>query len=155
MIQRIQSVYLLITTLLSSLLFAGKILIFRNAAGSVTVMNLKLIWESTGNGSTDIIRYLVPLSAIIVLIILLSIVAIFFYRRRKIQMKFALVIIILSAALIALLLFVVYSITFKSGLKIIPGIEMSFPILILVFSVLARNGIIKDENLVRSYDRLR
>ena len=40
-------------------------------------------------------------------------------------------------------------------LTIIPGIKMVVPLLILIFGILAQRGIKHDENLVRSYDRLR
>jgi hypothetical protein len=39
--------------------------------------------------------------------------------------------------------------------SLIPGFKVAIPVVILVLSVLAYNGIKKDDNLIKSYDRLR
>jgi len=92
---------------------------------------------------------------VVLLIIILSVVAIFLYKNRKIQIKIALATVFLSAALTALTAWFAYSAGEKYQAVLNPGIRTFLPLIILLFSILAFLGIRKDENLVRSYDRLR
>jgi NADH:ubiquinone oxidoreductase subunit 2 (subunit N) len=92
---------------------------------------------------------------VVILIIILSVVTVFLYKNRKIQIKFALAAIALSAALTALTAWFAYSAGEKYQAVLNPGVRTFLPLIILLFSILAFMGIRKDENLVRSYDRLR
>ena len=96
-----------------------------------------------------------PVTAILILISLLSIIAIFLFKHRKIQLTFAIMVIILSAGLIIASAWYGIYLTGNFKIKISPGIQMALPFLILLFSVLAFRGILKDDRLVKSYDRLR
>jgi hypothetical protein len=49
----------------------------------------------------------------------------------------------------------IYIIMTKYDSVIDPGFRMAIPLLQLIFSVLAWRGIKKDDDLVKSYDRLR
>ncbi len=92
---------------------------------------------------------------VVILIIILSVITVFLYKNRKIQIKFALAAIALSAALTALTAWFAYSAGEKYQAVLNPGVRTFLPLIILLFSILAFMGIRKDENLVRSYDRLR
>jgi len=155
MIQRIQSLYLFLTTLLSLLFLNGSLLSFINKSGSALKITLSGIEQGTGGQGFELIDKLLPLSIIIILIPILSMIAIFIFKNRKIQMKVVLILIILSIVLIIALIHVSFRIISKFDATIIPGIKMILPILILVFSILAYMGIRKDDRLVKSYDRLR
>jgi hypothetical protein len=37
----------------------------------------------------------------------------------------------------------------------VPGVKMAFPPVILVLAIMSYRGIVKDERLLKSYDRLR
>jgi amino acid transporter len=60
-----------------------------------------------------------------------------------------------SICLIILVSYYSYLIVRYYNAELIPGIKMFFPLIILVTALLAYRGISKDENLVKSYDRLR
>lgn len=92
---------------------------------------------------------------VVLLIIILSVVAIFLYKNRKLQIKFALATAVLSAVLTALVAWFAYSAGEKYQAVLSPGIRTFLPLVILLLSIMACLGIRKDENLVRSYDRLR
>ncbi len=155
MIQRIQSLYLLLTSLLSILFLSGSFLTFLNNSGTEITVNFTGIWQSAGEGNVKLIKNQFALSVIIILISLISFAAIFFFRNRKFQMKLVLASIFLAVTSIALIVFYAISGIVKYQADIIPGIRMIIPLLILISGILAYRGIRKDENLVRSYNRLR
>jgi len=155
MIQRIQSIYLLLTSVLPVLFLKGNFLKFLNNDGSEMIMNFKGTWQLTGTENLSLLQRQIPFSAVIVLISVVSVIAIFLYRNRKLQVIFANVIIFLSIVLVALIAWYAFSVAGKFDATILPGIKMVIPLLILIFGFLAQRGIKHDENLVRSYDRLR
>jgi LPXTG-motif cell wall-anchored protein len=155
MIQRIQSVYLLLTSLLSVLFLKGNILVFKKEISTEIVMNIKGAYQLTATGSLDKIQNQIPALIILATILLLSLAAIFFYRKRKLQMKLTLGVIALIIAFIATLLFYTVSIINKYQAVVVVGYKMFIPLLMIMFGILACKGIRKDEELVKSYDRLR
>lgn len=155
MIQRIQSLYLLLTSLLPVLFLSGNYLKFLNNSGSEFYMNFRGLWESGAPGNTRMINSLIPLSGIMILIIILSVVSILLFKKRKIQLKLAGVIIVLTIIFIGLMLYYLFRLSGKFQAELVPVYRMCIPVLILIFGILAYLGIRKDENLVKSLDRLR
>lgn len=143
MIQRIQSIYLLLATAISG--------------GLIFVFNL---W-STPKHTTFVIDLFKEDSLLlngISLLFLLSAfstcVAIFFYKRRQLQFVLGRISILINLLLLGLLIYV--SLTLPGEMKISEkGIGMFLPIIAIVFVVFANKAIQKDENLVKSVDRLR
>jgi len=155
MIQRIQSLYLLLTSLLPVLFLSGNYLKFFNNSGSEFYMNLSGIWESKASGDPQMISSLIPLSGIMILIFILSSTAIFLFKKRKIQLKLAGAIILLTIVHIGLMVYYIFWVTGKFQAELVPVYRMFIPVLILIFGILAYLGIRRDENLVKSLDRLR
>jgi hypothetical protein len=155
MIQRIQSLYLLLTTLLSGLFLKGNFLKLIDTEGSGIIVNFTGIYKASGDKGFDLIEKLLPLSIIFILIPVISVLAIFLYKNRKLQLKITLILIIVSILLIAISTYYGISIINSYHASFVPGIKMLIPFLILVFAILAYTGIKKDEALVKSYDRLR
>lgn len=155
MIQRIQSLYLFLIFLLSSLLFFGSILTFSNSAGAVIKITFANIVKSTESQGFEVIERLLPLSVIIILIPILSMVTIFFFKRRNIQLRLAVVLIILCILLVIALIYGSFTAISQQNASLVPGFNMIVPLAILVLSLLAYLGIKNDDRLVKSYDRLR
>jgi drug/metabolite transporter (DMT)-like permease len=118
-------------------------------------MNFRGIWESKASGDPQMISSLILLSGIMILIFILSSAAIFLFKKRKIQMKLAGAIILLAIVHIGLMLYYIFWVTEKFQAELVPVYRMFIPVLILIFGILAYLGIRKDENLVKSLDRLR
>lgn len=143
MIQRIQSIYLLLATAISG--------------GLIFVFNL---W-STPKHTTFVIDLFKEDSLLlngISLLFLLSAfstcVAIFLYKRRQLQFVLGRISILINLLLLGLLIYV--SLTLPGEMKISEkGIGMFLPIIAIVFVVFANKAIQKDEDLVKSVDRLR
>jgi hypothetical protein len=155
MIQRVQSVYLLMTTLLSGLFLKGSILKFKNDAGDMININFIGICQTTGENGFDLIERLIPLSVLFILIPVVSIVAIFLFKTRRLQLKVTFTLIILAIVLIALAVYYGIAVIQRYHAELVPGIKMFIPLVILIFTILAYRRIKKDEDLVKSYDRLR
>lgn len=137
MIQRIQTLYLIMTILLSVLFLTGRMIVIEKDA---EVIHQGMI---------------VPLAVTAALIALISAVSIFLYKNRKQQLKLGLILIILSSVLTAALVIYGFILTSQNGGRIRLNLSIILPFPMIITSLLAYRGIKKDEELVRSYDRLR
>lgn len=147
MIQRIQTVYMLISAILLGLLFAVP---FADIAyeGNFYVFNINGIVGQEGlkeNGWA--------IAGFIGLILLLHVIAIFMYKKRILQIRFLVLSILLSVGLFGMFYFFTYY-SFD-GADISFRIPVVFPLISLIFDYLAIRGIGKDEALIRSMDRIR
>ena len=136
MIQRIQTLYLLIATAIS----AGLIFVF----DLYTDKNKALVFAK------DDYLYL----GLFLGSALLSLISIFSYKNRKSQFVLGRLNIILNFILLGVF---VYQSLNLSGETLVSekGIGLILPIFSIVFLVLANKAIKKDEDLVKSVDRLR
>jgi glucan phosphoethanolaminetransferase (alkaline phosphatase superfamily) len=155
MIQRIQSLYLLMTTILPLLFLKGSFLKFINKTGSEILFRFDGIFQTNPDNGLTLIRQNIPIPLITILITVLSLIAIFLYKKRKIQLRITLATIIMTVILIGLIIYYSYSVTDEFQAVLVPLFKMFIPVLILVFGILAYRGIKKDEDLVSSYYRLR
>jgi len=155
MIQRIQSLCLLLTTLLSLLFLKGSFLNFVDKTGSVIKVTFNGIIRDTGGQGFELIEKLLPLTALIILIPAISLVIIFIFKNRKIQMWLAISVIILIVGFIFVSIYYSWFVITEYGAELVPGFKMVIPVLILIFSILAYRGIRKDDRLIKSNDRLR
>jgi len=143
------------TSLLSLLFLNGSFLKFFNNSGAEIKLNFNGTWQSTTEGTRELLQGQILITGTMVLIILISLTAIFLFKKRKLQMNLVMALIIISIAAIGLITFFAFSICTKYNADITISLGMFLPLLILLFNILAYLGIKKDENLVRSYDRLR
>jgi hypothetical protein len=155
MIQRIQTLYLIMVLFLSLTFFPGAVLHFSERSGtSVSLLLNGLLADQSGQ-SFGQVQNIWPLTAILILLAILSAVTIFLYKNRKIQIILAKTLVAAAALLIIALSWYCYNAAGTYNLVLIPGIKMALPLFILLFTVLALRGILSDERLVKSYDRLR
>jgi hypothetical protein len=155
MIQRIQSIYLLLTTALSFLFLKGSFLSFTDNAGLPIIFTFNGIEKRTGGTENELIQNVWPFTIVLVLVALLALITIFLYKKRTLQLLMTKILIGLISVLIIISVCYSYIIISKFGGTIIPGVKMALPLVLLVFSILAFRGIRKDDMLVKSYDRLR
>jgi hypothetical protein len=150
MIQRIQTIYLFLSTILSTLFFKGTIFSFSDLGGSVTKVTFSGILRST-----DLINISLPITILLILIPLLSVLAIFLFKRRNLQLLTGKVLIALITVFIIVLSIYIYTVTSKFNAEISLKFKMAIPVIQLILCFLAYRGIKKDDDLVKSYDRLR
>ena len=142
MIQRIQSIYLLLVIFLSiGAPFFLKLWV--EADNEVFAFDL-FAYES-------ILYKLVPISFIISA--LLALISIFRFNDRQQQFVLGRIIILINLFLLGILIYL--SLNIPGEIFSEKGIGMFIPSIVILFSVLANKAIRKDENLVKSVDRLR
>jgi hypothetical protein len=143
MIQRIQTVYLLLTAIISGFL--------------IFVFNL---WKSIEKSvfALDLLNSESPLLKGIPVLFLVSavlaFVAIFIFKNRKLQFVMGRLTILINLILLGLLIYVSLTLPGEASVSE-KGIGMFIPILAILLLVLANKAIKKDEDLVKSADRLR
>lgn len=155
MIQRIQSVYLFMTTILAFLFLGGNMLRFTDAPGIALGVTYRGIYRCGAGSPPELIGGILPLISIILLVAVVSLITIFFFRNRKLQLKLTAVLLGLSAVIIIETAVYAVFIIRKYDSDIVWSFRMLLPVLIPVCLFLAYRGIKKDEDLVKSYDRLR
>ena len=157
MIQRIQSVFLFLTALVLGLNFFFPIAEFIGTNDSLVLYAFKA--ESLVPGSQNVydIWFTMPLLAIISIVIIFSIATIFMYKNRLGQIKIIRFLMLLIVVLVAVI-FLYY----ENILSTASGAEADFiqigafsPLVAMILLFLANRGVVKDEKLVRSADRLR
>jgi hypothetical protein len=155
MIQRIQSLYLSFVILLSMLFFCGNVFSFVDESGKILKFTSAMILtDSCGHFFAHVANRW-PLTLILAFLSFLSLSTILMFGNRKIQLWLAISVIVLSSVLIIVLSCYTYLVMDSYKMTIIPGFKMLIPLVILLFSILAYRGILKDDRLVKSYDRLR
>ncbi|HPF51603.1 MAG TPA: DUF4293 domain-containing protein [Draconibacterium sp.] len=147
MLQRIQTIYILIAELLVASLFK-----FKLADISVDGNLMELVAKGIFNGEEMIFDGL-PLLIFIGIIMLLHVVIIFMYKKRILQIRLLVFTIILLLGLFGLFFYFTYS--GFHGAKVAFKIPVAFPVVAIILDWLAIRSIGKDEALVRSLDRIR
>jgi hypothetical protein len=143
MIQRVQTVYLILAFIVSG----GLIFVFNlwnTSEQEIFVVDLfskKVIF-------LKIIPFMFLTSAV------LSAMAIFLFKNRKLQFVVGRIIILTNLILLGLLVYLSLTLSGETSVSK-KGIGMFLPVLAILFIVLANKAIKKDEDLVKSVDRLR
>ncbi|QOD60539.1 DUF4293 domain-containing protein [Polaribacter haliotis] len=143
MIQRIQTIYLLLASAISG----GLIFVFdlwENLKREVFAFDLL----SSDSFNLKIIPILFLVSAI------LTFVAIFLFNNRKLQFVIGRLAILVNLILLGLSIYLSLNLSGETAVSE-KGIGMFIPILAILLIVLANKAIKKDEDLVKSVDRLR
>ena len=154
MIQRIQTLYLLIVVILTGLTLWLPLAGFSNDGGTylLTAFGVR---DAAGN----IVQSTVYLGILLVLTAVLPLVVIFLFKRRMLQFRLCvaeLMLLIGSIGMMGIYFFLCRR--FFSGGEFYGQelkVALIFPVVCLVFDFLAARAILKDEKLVRSLDRIR
>ena len=156
MIQRIQTIYLVLTTLLLGLTFAFPFATYSLDQGDV-IFNAYGVSENAGEVSTFFPYYIT-----IALSMGLALFSILQYKKRKVQIKVGRFIYLLLAVTIAFVFIDFYSLKgqFENDSTAVStavsyGVSMFLPVAALPILFMANRNIRKDEDLIKSLDRLR
>jgi hypothetical protein len=154
MIQRIQTVYLLIAEILIGALFFVPFAEIAGKEGSIYRFDIKGIYLE-GVQNSEIIFSSLPLVVLWAVSLILILATIFLYKNRILQMRISTINIFILLGLGGLIFYYAWS-----GAKILMGvysltIYLVFPVIAAILIYLAIRAISKDELLVRSIDRIR
>ncbi|REH45819.1 uncharacterized protein DUF4293 [Tenacibaculum gallaicum] len=144
MIQRIQSIYLLVAGIISGGLTFLFSLWSNSQTNTVYVLDL-FSGNSTLENSIPVLFFISALVAI---------VTIFLFKNRQLQFVLNRLNILINLFLLGLLIYLSQTLSGEASVSE-KGIGMFFPIVVILLLVLANRAIKKDEDLVKSVDRLR
>lgn len=148
MIQRIQSIWLLLATITILCLLLVPTIGASTNSGYYILNGFGLQLEGAKEQSNNI-----PLLVSVILAGLISLINIFNFKNRKLQIRIASLNILLILALSFWLMQLVKGLGELKVLDIEPGIFL--PLVAIIFTLLAIRAIKNDEKLIRSADRLR
>lgn len=152
MIQRIQTIHLLVAVIFSVVCLCLPIGMF-GANGMTTVSEYNL-WLTDAAGVHQFVTW--PLFAILVLSSAVGLYTIFMYSNRIVQSRLCVFNILLIVGW-----YIVYTVMGQvlvnntTMVSFTPALPVVCPIFSIMFYVLARRGIMADEKLVRAADRIR
>ncbi len=146
MIQRIQTVFLFLSAVLSGVLFFVPVALFK--IGDEIVKLSVLNFETQPN--------VLPLLILAILMLIVPIVTIFLYKKRELQLKLSSLNVFLNAVFCGLIfLFYVDKMQELLSVDALYAFGTYVPLINMVLSVLAMRWIRKDIELIKSVDRLR
>lgn len=162
MIQRIQTVYLIVVASLCMACFFCPVIGYYNGTAVIGEFNN---WHfSVADSAKADLQSFAPcaMGGLLVVVFLLTIMTIFLYHYRMRQLR----LVIFSTILLVGYLILLALLTTKFYFELRPEDEFSldnvgirpvaiFPVICIILNCLAIHGIRKDEKLVRSLDRLR
>ncbi len=153
MIQRIQSLYLLLVIIGSVLLFFLPITAYFSAEFTYlfNVMGLDLVSGKEANVN-NWFWILIPINA---LIVLTTFIALFMYKKRTLQNKIIAFAFLFNAVFVGLLYWITDSLAKELSTAVHYQIAAAIPLLNVLFFIFAAKAIRKDEAKVRAADRLR
>ena len=144
MIQRIQSIYLLVAGIISGGLTFLFSLWSNSQTNAIYILDL-----FSGN---SILEKSIPV--LFFISALVSFVTIFLFKNRQLQFVLNRLNILINLFLLGVLIYLSQTLSGEASVSE-KGIGMFFPIIVILLLVLANRAIKKDEDLVKSVDRLR
>jgi hypothetical protein len=150
MIQRIQSVYLLVVAILFGVLLCTPIMEMIHD-GHFFILNYKGIIGESG----VVLQQTYLLTALEIIIPVLALVTIFLYKKRMLQIRLTIINTVLMIGFYPLLFVYLYVANKVMPMDFALKMTVVFPLVSAILSYLAIRAIGKDEVLVRAADRIR
>lgn len=155
MIQRIQTLYLLLVVILSGIVLFSAFAGFANTTDALNyVVNYKGIFLVQANGN-QFLQNVWGVTALASIIPLVALVTIFLYKKRSLQIKLSIFNIVLMAAYYGALFFYLWQFGSVYHADWFLEVVTAFPLVNVILSALAIRSIRKDEALIKSLNRLR
>ncbi len=148
MIQRIQTVWLILASIAGSLIFFFPIADILSQGEKYT-LDFNDLTNVSGRVFTTAYAY----TGVLGISIVLNILTIFLYKNRTLQMRLCVYNSLLVIALVGLSAYFAYSVLPLADVAL--GVSAFIPFIMFILNMMARNGIRRDDKLVRSVDRIR
>lgn len=155
MIQRIQSLFLLVSVILLGILISNPFAAFTVEPQMLKYSLTTLGLSSPDNLSAERIHTLWFLFAFLLLVLLISLITIFLYRKRMLQIRLCIITIVMLVGVQGVMFYIVNAIGKNLNTKPQFSIVFIFPLVSAILNFLALRAIARDEALIRSLDRLR
>lgn len=147
MIQRIQTLYLLVAEVLIAIIFFSKLVSFTTTDGHEMVLKYTGVYQ-INQGVLEKISSTWAMVVVLAIAAAVGFFVIFLYRRRIFQIRVCFFAMILNFVLFLLIGYHIYSIATVGNSSITLSLVDVFPIMTLVLYYMAYRGIAKDEAMV-------
>jgi hypothetical protein len=156
MIQRVQSIYLLLVTVLMSFMLVRPYAQLNLADSQKVIFTTYAVKQVTDTETTGKLRGTLPLLALVLITGAVSFVNIFLFNKRLVQIRVCIINTFLLFLTIGLMCYYYYTV-WRSVEHTEHYFRMSAiaPVLCLILTFLAFRSIHRDELLVNSYNRIR
>jgi hypothetical protein len=152
MIQRIQSLWLFMAGMALTAMFFMPLGTFLLPRG----MYACSVWGTTISGNLPALSWPCwPMGVCALISVLLSLGAIFAYRNRSLQVRLTRYASAVKGLLLLMAVGLFLAVPHSTGALVSYGVALPLPLIGIVLDLLAVRGIRKDEELVRSLDRIR
>jgi len=152
MIQRIQSVYLLVSLCFTAPLFFASAASLVYETGELLLFNLSGFYLSEA-GTTVCVSRQYSLAFFGIIICALNLCIIFLYKSRVLQLRLCVYNILLLTGLTGVMLFTLYTLPNVQSISFrLPAV---FPVISIILHYLAFRGVRRDELMVQALSRLR
>jgi hypothetical protein len=156
MIQRIQSLYLLVAAMLTGSFIWLNLATLANDSTTYTMTFRGIVQSVTTSGETLQVLYNSwPLALLVIITTVVSLIALFLYKKRMLQIRIVGMNAALQLGLFAMVFYLGQSSASNLEAVISYHLPVAFPLVAVVLSILALIAIGKDEALLRSFNRLR
>lgn len=153
MIQRIQTLYLIVAVALTGILFFFDIALLTGNEGIFSFRyNGFFVFGST---ETEIIVRLIPLSILVYLSVFSIFSSIFLFKKRILQIRLCGLNMGLLLGITGMAIYSGFDAAKGWDMKISYNFVIILPVIAIIFIFLAMRAIMKDEVLVKSLDRIR
>lgn len=158
MIQRVQSIYLLLAAIAGLMTFFLSYAHFEADGAKVAEYAMFGVFNVQSQMLEMTSPYAFPVWILGALAVIVPFLAIFLYKNRPLQMRITHLATVINLGYVVYLFFAIDAINeqiFDNGLKILHHAGFYMPVIAIVFCFLGVRGIKKDEALVKSLDRIR
>ncbi len=152
MIQRIQTVYLLLSLTVLGMMFFFPFTVFVDADAVRYVFDFSGVYEV---GTDEMVTGTLPFQILLVTVAVINLVTIFLFRNRRLQMRLSVFNMLLMVGILILAAWYIFYTRGELQAQVYYKATLLFPLVSLVLTWLAFRNILKDELLVRSADRIR
>lgn len=149
MIQRIQSLFIIISIALMAFLLVSPL------AEILTTENSMSFFANGMESAGETVMKTLPMFILILSILILDGAAFMGFKKRMLQIRLLTFSMVLKLGSYGLGAFYILQYKNEMGFEFIPKYAMSFPLIGFILSLLAIRAIGKDEALVKSLDRIR
>lgn len=154
MIQRIQTVYLIVALILLAVMFFQPLVAFENQGETLYILSATGIEDLGKTGVLSEVQTY-PIAIIIGVMAIINMLSIFTFKKRVLQMRLCVYNSVFLTGSMGMIYFYSSQIANETGAAMQIQWGSALPLVALIFTILAIRGIRKDEKLIRSMDRIR
>jgi len=153
MIQRKQTLYLLLAIVLSMVCLSLPVAEIQGDGFDDNMLMTNLFITTGGEEHISMAPW--PMFVLLIATIPVALASVFLYRRRRLQASLCVFCILLLLAWYIVAAVIIYNLQALDSGTLSPRWTAALPAVCIILYILARRGIMADEKLVRSLDRIR